>query len=179
MKTRHPALFLTAGLCIAALSACEPNTDDTNATARPDDHEHEHDHDHEHAEGSDPHAEETDPNTQAHDEDHDHDETPLGSITMDDITIDCYQGNGSLEAGEEMHLIINLPYNDSGATIVRAWIGTEDRLASIVGRGEYAASHDAYDIHAEAPDPLPANAMWWIEIERPDGTKTVGSIEPR
>ena len=33
---------------------------------------------------------------------------------------------------------VKLPYNDKGATIVRAWIGTEDRLKSVAGKGEYA-----------------------------------------
>lgn len=61
---------------------------------------------------------------------------------------------------------------------MRAWIGTEDRTLSYVGKGEYAASHDDYDIHAVAPDPLPPGAKWWIEIEKPDGSKGIGSAEP-
>ena len=74
--------------------------------------------------------------------------------------------------------MVKLPYNDKGATVVRAWIGTEDRTLSLVGKGGYAPSHDDYDVHAIAPDPLPDNVMWWIEIQKPDGTKLVGSIKP-
>jgi hypothetical protein len=29
-----------------------------------------------------------------------------------------------------------------------------------------------------APDPLPENTMWWIEIEKTDGTKVLGSAQP-
>ena len=81
-----------------------------------------------------------------------------------------------MKGGKESHLVVKLPYNDKGETVVRAWIGTEDRTRSTVGKGDYASSHDDYDIHAVAPKPLPWKAKWWIEIEKPDGTKAVGSI---
>ncbi len=74
--------------------------------------------------------------------------------------------------------MVKLPYNDKGETVVRAWIGTQERLKSVVGKGEYAPSHDDYDIHAAAADPSPENSIWWIEIEKPDGTKVVGSVRP-
>ena len=94
------------------------------------------------------------------------------------MQVDLAQGHGAIAAGKEGHLVVKLPYNDKGATIVRAWIGGPDRTMSIVGIGEYAPSHDDYDIHAMAPDPLPKATMWWIEIEKPDGTKVVGSAKP-
>ncbi len=111
-------------------------------------------------------------------EDHAHDETPIGTVTIGDMQVELAQGHGAVAAGQEGHLVVKLPYNDNGATIVRAWIGTEDRTLSFVGRGEYAPDHNDYDIHAMAPTPLPENAKWWIEIEKPDGTKVVGSAEP-
>ena len=111
-------------------------------------------------------------------EDHAHDETSIGTITIGEMQVELAQGHGAVEAGEEGHLVVKLPHNDSGATVVRAWIGTEDRTLSLVGKGEYAASHDDYDVHAMAPDPLPEATMWWIESELPDGTKVVGSANP-
>ncbi|MFU8829444.1 MAG: hypothetical protein ACNA8P_08430 [Phycisphaerales bacterium] len=118
-------------------------------------------------------------NGHAYDDDHDHDdEVDLEPIVIDGMTIELAQSHGGVAPGKEGHLVVKLPYSDSGATVVRAWIGTEDRTLSFVGRGEYAASHDDYDIHAMAPDPLPENTMWWIEIEKPDGTKVVGSAKP-
>jgi hypothetical protein len=70
-------------------------------------------------------------------------------------------------------------YSDNGATVVRAWIGTEDRTLSAVGKGSYTASNDVYDIHAVAPSPLPENVKWWVSLEKPDGTEITGSIEPK
>jgi hypothetical protein len=107
---------------------------------------------------------------------HAHDETPIGTATIGDMKIEGAQGHGFVEPGKLCHLVVKLPYNDGGATIVRAWIGIDDRHLSLVGIADYAASHDDYDVHAEAPDPLPTNARWWIEIEKPDGMKSVGSL---
>ena len=144
---------------------------------------------HEHADGTthdDHDAEKTAGNEHGHehdgemgeDHDHAHDEVSLGTVNIGDMKVELAQGHGKVEAGKEGHLVVKLPYNDNGATVVRAWIGTEDRTLSLVGKGEYAPSHDDYDIHAVAPNPLPENAMWWIEIEKPDGTKVVGSAKP-
>lgn len=135
-------------------------------------------HGHDHAEGQDhDHGTET---AEAHGHDHDHgDEVELGVLTAGDMQIAASQSHGNVEAGKEGHLVIKLPHNDAGATVVRAWIGTEDRTLSTVGRGEYAAGHNDYDIHAMAPNPLPEGTMWWVEIEKPDGTKAIGSIAPK
>lgn len=111
--------------------------------------------------------------------DHAHDEVALGKFKAGELEIEAAQGHGNVEAGKEGHLIIKLPYKDDGASVVRAWIGSEDRTLSAVGKGEYAPSHDDYDIHASAPSPLPADTKWWIEVEKPDGTKLVGSIAPK
>jgi len=112
-------------------------------------------------------------------EDHEHAEEPLGTVEIGGLAVELAQGHGGVVAGKEGHLVVKLPYSDSGATVVRAWIGTEDRTLSYVGKGEYAPSHDDYDVHATAPDPLPANPRWWVEIEKPDGTQVVGSVKPR
>lgn len=133
------------------------------------DHGHDHDdHDHPH----DPKHEEG----KEHDDDHDHEEESLGTFDIDGISVEAAQAHGGVEAGKESHLVIKLPYKDNGETVVRAWIGSSDRTLSSVGKGEYAASHNDYDIHAVAPEPLPAGSTWWLEIEKPDGTKAVGSF---
>lgn len=108
--------------------------------------------------------------------DHTHDEVSLGKFEIGGNLVEAAQGHGNVEAGKEGHLVIKLPYKDGGQSVTRAWIGTEDRTMSAVGKGEYAPSHDDYDIHAVAPTPLPAGAKWWLEIVKPDGTKAVGSI---
>lgn len=155
MKQIHLTLPVLA--ISAALIACGDKTSD-----------HDHDHQHEH-----PH---TDEGGHA---DHDHGEqTDLGSFMAGDIEITATQAHGKIEAGKEGHLVIQLPYKDNGASIVRAWIGTEDRTLSEVGKGVYAASHGDYDIHTMAPAPLPEGVKWWVEVEKPDGSKFVGSVAP-
>lgn len=177
MKTTHTTTF---GLAIVAalslsLGACGNSGSGNDQAQSPSADEHAAD-THTHADGSthDNHAEDA----QMGEEDHAHDETPLDPATIGDMTVELAQSHGAIQAGQEGHLVVKLPYNDNGATVVRAWIGGQDRTLSFVGKGEYAHSHDDYDIHAIAPDPLPANTMWWIEIEKPDGAKVVGSAKP-
>ena len=83
-----------------------------------------------------------------------------------------------MRAGAESHLVVQFEEPSGGSSTVRAWLGTQDRNASFVGKGEYDAAHKSYDIHATAPDPLPEGVMWWIEIEAPDGTKSLGNANP-
>jgi len=133
-------------------------------------HSHAHDgHDHgaEHA-GHDGHASGVD-----------HDEVALGVADIGALKIEAWQGHGEAAAGKELHLVVKLAEDDKGATTVRAWIGTEDRFASVVGKGEHDASRGTYDIHAVCPDPLPEGATWWVEITPPDGEAQVGSIPLR
>lgn len=125
--------------------------------------------DHAHGPGDD-HAHEGD--------DHAHAEEPIGTMRVGDLDVELAQGHGGVAAGKESHLVVKLPYTDDGDTIVRAWIGTQDRTLSLVSKGEYAPGHDDYDVHVVAPDPLPEGALWWVEVHRPDGTREVGSAEP-
>lgn len=165
-----PLITLVLSLSLAAwLSAC----------GRPSD-----DHGHDHAsEGAHTHDDGTthgdhDDHADHDEESHAHEETPLGTASIGELQVELAQGHGPVAAGRESHLVVKLPYSDNGQTVVRAWIGTEDRTLSFVGKGEYAPSDDDYDIHAIAPDPLPDNTLWWIEIQKPDGTKIVGSAKP-
>lgn len=169
MKTKQPTLHglaLLAALALALTGCGESGSGDEHAQEAGS---------HTHADGS-THSDHADDSRM--NDDHAHEETPLAPATIGDMIVQLAQNHGAIKAGQEGHLVVKLPYKDNGATIVRAWIGSEDRTRSFVGKGEYAASHDDYDIHAMAPDPLPANTMWWIEIERPDGTKALGSARP-
>jgi hypothetical protein len=171
MKQSNFVTILAAFVVLLGLSAC---SESGNGNAQSNDRDGD---SHTHADGTS-HADH-DADDHMGDDDHDHgEEVALDPITIDGMTIELAQSHGGVAAGKEGHLVVKLPYTDNGETIVRAWIGTEDRTLSYVGKGEYAPSHDDYDIHAMAPDPLPENAMWWIEIEKPDGTKVVGSAEP-
>ena len=155
--------LLAAFVYLGLMTACN----DSSSTSV----SHDDDHGHSHEEGKGDHAHE-----EEGEHEHEHEEIALGTHDVSGISVEAAQSHGNVEPGKEGHLVIKLPYNDNGESVVRAWIGTEDRTLSAVGKGDYAPSHDDYDIHAVAPDPLPEGAKWWIEIEKPDVTKTVGSI---
>lgn len=157
-------LIIPAFALSALLIGCGEKESNTTGAAASSEEAHGHPHD----------GEEADAHAHAEGE-----EVPLGTFKAGDMEIDAAQGHGMVEAGKEGHLVVKLPYKDDGATVVRAWIGTDDRTLSAVGKGDYAPSHDDYDIHAIAPSPLPADAKWWVELEKPDGTKIVGSIAPK
>ncbi len=133
-------------------------------------------HEHEHSHGS-----EADPSHEApsgEEDDHEHAEEPLGTLALGGQTLTLAQGHGGVRAGGESHLVVQLSEDDGGATVVRGWLGTEDRTLSYVGKGRYAASHGDYDLDVEVPDPLPEDTRWWIELELPNGDTLLGSIEP-
>ena len=164
MKARRMRALLTGPALLAPLAACGDHDHGEHPPEAPGAEA-----DHEDSGGGE---------GDEHGEDHEHAEDPLGTVDVGGLAVELAQGHGAVTAGEEAHLVVKLPYTDDGATVVRAWIGSEDRTLSYVGRGEYAPSHDDYDVHATAPDPLPEGALWWVEIERPDGTVLLGSAEP-
>ncbi len=168
--------FLTLITTVAiATAGCEkkenaatgdPKADDTHVHADGSTHDG-HDHgDHGHDHGHHHHGH------------HIHDEVFLGKVTMGDMEVTIAQGHGKVEPGKEGHIVVKLPYSDDGETVVRAWLGGKDRSESIVGKGVYKSTYEDYDIHVEAPDPLPEDVKWWVEVEKPDGTKLVTSIAP-
>lgn len=183
---RQMFTILAAFVGLALVNGCERSAEQgaakpAGATAAKDAHEHADGtthavHDAEKA-GNDEHGHEHG-GAMSEDHDHAHDEVSLGAVMIGDMKVELAQGHGKVEAGKEGHLVVKLPYNDNGATTVRAWIGSDDRTLSLVGKGDYAPSHNDYDVHAVAPNPLPENVMWWIEIEKPDGAKAVGSTKP-
>ncbi|MFG0291881.1 MAG: hypothetical protein ACF8MJ_01875 [Phycisphaerales bacterium JB050] len=157
MNVFRVLVVLLLSLSMSAwLSGCDREEGENHATTSSTDG-HDHDHDDE--------------------ADHDHGEDePLGTAMIGDIEIEAVQGHGEAAAGKELHIEITLPYSDNGATEVRVWIGTEDRFASVVEKADYSSGSKQYSAHADAPDPLPENAAWWIEITQPDGTVHTGSI---
>ncbi|MGJ8635575.1 MAG: hypothetical protein ACSHX5_01835 [Phycisphaerales bacterium] len=106
-----------------------------------------------------------------------HESIPLGSMMINDFTVELAQGHGAVHAGEEEHLIVKLQSSEDEVLAIRAWIGTEDKTLSYVGKGEYSADRDVYDVHMIAPQSLDPDAMWWVELELRDGTIKTGSMK--
>lgn len=165
-------MLLIAGLAATlSIFACEEQGTGTHAPAGEHGHAHDDGHDHDgddHADGSAEHD---------HGDD-DHALESLGTVALGDMTVEAFQGHGQAAAGKELHLLVRLPESAQDAT-VRAWIGTDDRFASTVAMAERSAEDGGHSLHATAPDPLPENAAWWIEVELADGTTHVGSVPLR
>ena len=153
---KHTQLLTASSFLMMTMSCGDPGS-------------HGHSHDHSHEEHGHGHAEEESKEDK-------HEISLLGEFDVAGMPVKAAQGHGSVEAGKESHLAIKLPFEDKGETNVRVWIGVEDRTLSAVGKARYSSSHADYHAHAIAPDPLPEGASWWIEIEKPDGTKHVGPI---
>lgn len=56
---------------------------------------------------------------------------------------------------------------------VRGWVGPEDASGVMVVKAE--VEYDYHHGHYEIPTPVPADAVWWIEIETPAGEVLKGS----
>lgn len=56
---------------------------------------------------------------------------------------------------------------------VRIWVGAQDPGDTMVSKTE--PEFDYHHGHVEMPDPIPADAALWIEIETPAGESVIGS----
>jgi len=166
------SVLLASALCLVA---CDKANSGSTKDADPqgqmaDDHGHDH--------GDDGHSHDDAEGTEAHPHG---DDFELGPITLGEDTFEVWQSHGNAEPGKELHLSIDGGSMDSGGrswgdVTLRAWIGTADRLSSLVARGEYDTENNRFNAHAIVPDPTPEGSAWWIEMELPDGTKHVSNV---
>ncbi len=103
-------------------------------------------------------------------------ETVVDTIPMTDLaplTIGVYQVQPMYE--EELkdgHF--NLRITGGEVAAVPEWVGPEDASGVVVVKTEI--ENDYHHGHIEMPDPIPADARLWIEIEAPDGSLHKGSV---
>lgn len=67
----------------------------------------------------------------------------------------------------------NLKISGGDVAAVREWVGPEDASGVMVVKTEI--ERDYWHGHVEMPDPIPADARLWIEIETPTGELHKGS----
>lgn len=67
----------------------------------------------------------------------------------------------------------NIKITGGEVKAVRGWVGPEDASGVMVVKTEI--ENDYHHGHYEIPTPLPADAVWWIEIETPTGETLKGS----
>lgn len=98
-----------------------------------------------------------------------------GSVAIGTIDVRVLRGRGPAAAGQQLRLVIQVP-DDATTASVRGWIGTDARFSSAVAEAAYAEQLGGYELRTNAPDPLPASAVWWIEVQQVGGATHVGAV---
>ncbi len=104
---------------------------------------------------------------------HSHGETTeLGEQELGGYKIKAAR-DGDVKAGGDVPIDV---WVTGGAKIasVRFWIGTEDAKGSLKAKAELET--DNWHVHAEVPNPLPADSKLWVEIEAEGGAKTLAGF---
>jgi hypothetical protein len=96
---------------------------------------------------------------------------PIGEQTIGGVVI-AAAVVGEIKPGAESEIKLTIKSGKPAA--VRGWIGVEN------GKGSAKAKAHAEDgglcCDAEAPNPLPEGARFWLEVEGADGAKALGSF---
>jgi hypothetical protein len=104
--------------------------------------------------------------------DHGHGEGgALGTATIGAWTVTV---SGEVKAGAEAHLDIKLSGSTAKASAVRFWVGAHDGKGAMKGKAE--GTGPEYHAHVDVPNPIPADAKLWIEIDDGKGGKSVGGF---
>ena len=173
---QHVALLSALTFCATAslsMTGCGDSTPTKSAaTASAKDDHAGHDHaGHDHA-GHDHAADETHAELAAED---DHGATTtLGEQAAGGFTLKASR-DGDLVAGKEAPIDIDVQGAGKVAA-VRFWIGVEDGAGSMKAKAELEHTTN-WHTHAEVPNPLPAGAKLWVEIEAEGGAKYVVSFD--
>jgi hypothetical protein len=106
----------------------------------------------------------------AMDQGHDHDKSfevaDLGVVTLAGFTYTVTQ-TSALKPGEEVDITLTQAAGNGDPWAIRLWVGIESAQGSVKTRTH---RHGAkIEAHIEVPDPLPAGAQLWIEVETDAG----------
>ncbi|MBM4107843.1 MAG: hypothetical protein FJ255_03385 [Phycisphaerae bacterium] len=106
----------------------------------------------------------------------------LGSTAIGPFQASATRDQGSIVAGKDAPIDVTVTAPaDSTAKVaaVRFWIGTQDARGSVKARAEVEdhAEPNRWHTHAEIPNPIPADARLWVEIEDTQGGVSVGSFD--
>ena len=106
----------------------------------------------------------------------------LGEQTIGPFVAKATRDEGQIVASKDAPIDVTVTPTAGAAakaTAVRFWIGTEDAKGSVKAKAEIenADEPNRWHVHAEVPNPIPAGAKLWVEIEDDKGEKSLGSFE--
>jgi hypothetical protein len=96
-------------------------------------------------------------------------QTQLAPILLAPYTVKA------LHIGEVTKGHFNLYVEGGELAAIRAWVGDESANQVMVTKAEFEVDHHC--AHIEVPQPLPATARLWVEIETMEGVRLKGSTE--
>jgi hypothetical protein len=156
----------------------EPKATNTPASTKPAASDHGHDH----GPGAD-HAHDAPASTKPAALDHGHDHGPgadhahgtpaagthdLGTVTVAEYALKVTQ-TSPVTAGKEADFALTLAGGTGEPKAIRLWIGVESAEGSTKVRTHKHGSK--MEAHVEVPNPIPAGAKLWIEVETTEGRK--------
>src|SRR5436190_15870715 len=97
--------------------------------------------------------------------------TPLGEKTVAGLKLKAVQDE-PIKAGGEGAFDLSITGYPAGQKpkAVRFWVGVESGDGSVKSKAE-EESADTWHTHAEVPNPIPAGAKFWAEVEPAAGEK--------
>jgi hypothetical protein len=102
--------------------------------------------------------------------------TPIGEITLNG-TVFTVALEGELKAGKEVEIKVVPKGGALPAGTIRGWIGVESGKGSAKGKAH--KEDDGVCVHCDAPDPIPADAKIWIELETDNAKAKAGLGIPK
>jgi hypothetical protein len=100
----------------------------------------------------------------------------LGSTTIGPYSVMASRDAGDLRPGGDAPIDVWVTGDTPKVAAVRFWIGTEDAAGSVKAKADIETGPTHWHTHAELPEPMPAGAQLWVEIEDEKGVKSTGSF---
>lgn len=160
-------LMASLVFCLAMMLGCEKKGEQAKNTPAPAAQKDEHGHEAGSHEGEQPGAE-----AGGH-EHHAGEKHDLGATKVGEFEVSAAY-SGTLTPGKAVDVDLALKGERGKVAAIRAWIGTEDAKGSI--KAKAAPEGEGYHAEVEAPEPMPAGAALWIEIETSQAQKLLGTL---
>lgn len=106
----------------------------------------------------------------------------LGVATVGPFSATATRDGGPIVAGKDAAVDVTISPSagsDAKPLAVRFWIGVEDAAGSVKARAEIEdpTEPNRWHCHVEIPDPIPAEAKLWVEVETDGAEMALGSFD--